>query len=202
MKKVMLYARHGKYLGFSDVPVKTYGHIILFFSVFVCGTLTGCCLYKDSVCGNFLETAAGVVLQLPAGKQFAICFFCSVIVIMTVIVGSLSCFGIGLMFPVPFFTGFVYAVFAMYLLLKAHAHGLGYFSLVVLPGGVLWTITIIIYCAAGCMLSNQMAQMLLFGKSEDIRIKGNMAIPLKCAAGLLLSAGINVLLNKIFAGLY
>ena len=101
MKKIMFYSKHRSML-LKGSDIKSSGHLILFFTVFICGILIGCFVYKTDYVSPYLEHTAAYLIKLPALRQLGISVFCAFFTLLIGIGGSMSCFGCGLLFPAPF----------------------------------------------------------------------------------------------------
>lgn len=202
MKKIMIYTKHGRSFRPKQPDVKGNADILLFFTVFICGTMIGSSLYVSVNTDNIFAYLTAQAMQY--GVLFNILLriaFCTVM-FLACFMGGTGGAGIIILIFLPFLSGALYAMAASYFIMTSAANGLGRFALTVLPGGILYVTALILFCAESAYLSKQTAAFVFFGRNEDIDgkrylIKSGMYFGLMIAAVFA-----DHIMNLLFSGLF
>lgn len=201
MKKIMVYSKHGPSKNLGDLIKENTG-MLLFFTVFLCGVVFGCSLFNESQAGGYIRIITEKAISGPIEKTAVLLFAYLTVVYIISVSGALSCLGIGTLCIPPAVTGIMYSLAASALISKDGAKGLGYFSLLILPGAVVLVCAIIGLCSESSKISKNLALTNFFGRREETDIKKYLIKSVVAFASMMCSVLIVYLTSKIFSKLF
>ena len=201
MKKVMFYTKH---IGVRSAgqAVKNSGTTVLFFTCFVCALLIGSKLYISAGKDSFLDGFAAQLLSNKIEHTSVLLLCCSIIAVFIGISAGLSCSGIVFLILLPFAEGLVASLLLTYLLMHSGAKGLGYFSLLILPGAILFITATLAMCSINAESSKKICGILFFEQKETLRLRALFIKNAVVLCAMLLSVLAVYLLYIMFAGLF
>ena len=208
MQKIMFYAnkpwtqvyRHMN--DDKDNSVKKYSTEILLYSVFICGLMIGSVLYTSK---NALQSYFMILSEYLISTQirqiaineisvhlftFFFCVFC-----------AYSCFGTVPIFLFIFEKGVYYSI-VVSKLITYNIKGLGYFSLVLLPGSIVSICAAVAMCKISIHFSRSIGAIILHGETNHIDQKKYLSAAGICLCFLLLSVLTECLFTFLFSGLF
>jgi hypothetical protein len=201
MKKVMFYTKHIG-VGSAGQAVKNSGMIILFYTCFVCALLIGSKLFISAGNDSFLDRFAAQLLDNKIEHTAVLLLCCALLTVFIGISAGLSCSGSVILLLLPFAEGLLLSLIITYLLVHSGAKGLGYFSLLILPGAILFITATLAMCAINAASSKKICGILFFEQKEALRIRALFVRNAVVLCAMLLSVLVTYLLYIMFAALF
>ena len=202
MKKVMFYSKHRLLHHFNSNGQKDRNIMVLFSTVFLCSVLIGSALFFASGESSLLKKLLFVLYENNCAQNLLILFCAIGIVIFLCVTAGLSCAGISILTFVAMICGMISSFFPSYLLYYNGAKGLGYFSLLLLPGLTLCCVSMLMMCMVNAQMSKSLCSNILFDRKEEIDLRIFIFRNGICAGGMLLSVLLLYICDKLFRGLF
>ena len=201
MKKIMIYAKRRR-PGRAAAPLlKPNADAVLFYSVFVCGSLIGCALFFSVDGNNVFSAAAAKAVEYGSMSSLLLKTAICVLFMITGITGGTGAAGIVHLLFLPLISSAAYAMIACRMISDA-PDGFGRFALTVLPGGILFSAALIGFCTQSAAISKQTAAAVFFGRNEEIDGKRYL---IRCAlffGVMLLGAIVDHAAQLLFGGAF
>ena len=201
MKKVMFYTKHIG-IGSAGQAVKNSGMTVLYYTCFVCSLLIGSMLFISAGKDSILYSFAAQLLVNKIERTAVLLLCCTMLTFFIGVSAGLSCSGVVILIVLPFAEGFVTSVILTYLLMQSGAKGLGYFSLMILPGAILFITATLAMCSINAESSKRICGMLFFEQKETLRIRAYFIRNAVILCSMFLSVLATYLLYIMFAGLF
>lgn len=202
MKNLMFYSKHMSFKNQSFTNVfRDSSHLFLPFILFICGLFFGSALYYS---GDH-ALSVGIIQSFLSFDFVHFSIFSvsdTVISILIGIIGGFCAIGTFIMCAVPFIKGFGIASLGSYLIGTYAAKGLGYFSLIFLPGIIVSVCITLYFTSESQRMSKTIANMAFLGEREAPNIKAYFTKALTSALGMLFSAFLTLVSFKLFSGLF
>lgn len=188
------------------------GIFLFFFLMFIAGLIAGAAYsrYADIELMKRLDFLFSTNLSLRAGfssfEIFAACFGSDFLLMLIVFLMGLSVWGSITIPLITAFKGFSVGLSSSYIFSQYRASGIGFYILVLLPGTVMFLLSLIYYSKECFSLSLRYMKLSVIGSARDIPlsryiknffIKSLVALVL-CAASALL----DMVLWILFAGMF
>lgn len=202
MKKVMFYSKHRLMHHFNGTGLGDRKTDFLFPTVYFCSVLIGSALFFASSEVSLLKKLLFTIYDNNCEQNLALLLCIIGIVIFVCVTAGLSCAGISILMLTVFVCGMVSAFFPSYLLLYSGVKGLGYFSLLILPGLSLFTISLLMMCNYNAQMSKALCADVLFDRKENMDLRLFIIKNCICAAGMLISVLLLYICDKLFRGLF
>lgn len=174
--------------------------LFLLLILFVCGLLFGSTLYFSG--NHFSEDLIKSFLSFDFPHFLVYILSDTVLCVIAGMVGGFCAIGTFILCLIPFLRGLGVALLSSYLIGTYAAKGLGYFSLIFLPGIIISVCVILYFMSESQMMSKTVAKMAFRGEREVPDIKTYFAKAVFTAVIMIFSAFITLISFKLFSGLF
>lgn len=199
MKKIMIYSKHTDFSS-GDIlsRIKQNSGIILLFTAFVCGVISGSSFALNTDDITKFAFLTDCILNADI-KEYIIASALFFGVIWTFAVcGGLSCFGTLIQTVGIYSSGFAFSVVCASFILSMSLSGLSKFCISVLPGGLLICCALLLFGNTCIKLSNLIGRIVFVSSNEKTEIKTYFIKAGICA----LLCVIGILINSLFISIF
>ena len=216
---VFTFRKHQKVLRFPSVNgtkltfrsfVGRYGYQTIFIILFLLGLAVGAAGSRgvsDSL-GQKLDllfiTNIEARQQMTAPEIFLSCFVSYFLFIFCVFLCGLSAWGFSAIPLIAVMRGFIVGISSAMIFAGYHSSGIGFYILIVLPGTILFLLTLVMYSKEAFRLSLRFMRLSLFGVDKEPALSARLKAFIKKSAYAFLSSGAcavsDMLLWILFAG--
>ena len=202
MKRIMYYKNKTPFrIKDAGMALLNNARLILLFTVFICGLILGCALFHA---GGFVQDIGLREIQayseLSPMRVLAGTGIRIVVITVLFVFYSFSCFGVIPLCLLTAYTGVGFGVLASALLTNYGINGLLCYTVLLLPGGILFSVAELLLFAYGFEISQKNAACIF--RADDVQIRVSDYIKNTVLPIILLAAAafLDFFMRLLFAG--
>lgn len=204
MKRLMIYSKRKLPFvsGGKDI-IKQNGVLIMLFTVFVCGLITGISLYfgadrERELISLFTER----LISKDPLPYFASELLLNFIILAIIMISGVGAAGFPFIAAMPFVKGLLNGILSAFLIGSFSTKGFGYYALMIVPGGALCVSAMLFLCEYCFSVSVKVFKCTFTENREGVNGARLLAVYGIALAAAILSCAVSLLFRLIFGGIF